>query len=175
MSDEFTERLVALVPRLRRYALVASKSGALADDLVQSACEKAWKKRHQFKDWASFDAWVFRILRNTWIDHARSTARLGEVVDISGIQEQLAGGGAETQESTTELNQTLRAIRDLPEEQRDVLVLVGLMEMSYREASEILGVPIGTVMSRLSRGRERLIDRLGIRSDDGRQSGRKTV
>jgi RNA polymerase sigma-70 factor (ECF subfamily) len=149
MPAAIGQELVALLPRLRRFALVLCRSQSLADDLVQGACERALAK---------FDAWMFRILRNHWIDHLRRMRTEGMMEDVS-MQTQLIGDAGEGPIlSRLVLSEVQRAIDNLPQEQQEVLVLVCAEDLSYREASEVLGVPIGTVMSRLARARKRLME-----------------
>ncbi|MBO1904324.1 RNA polymerase sigma factor [Microvirga sp. 3-52] len=152
------QELVALLPRLRRFALVLCRSQPLADDLVQGACERALANAGSWTPGTKFDAWMFRILRNYWIDHLRRMRTEGMMEDIS-MQTQLVGDAGEGPIlSRLVLSEVQRAIDSLPQEQREVLVLVCAEDLSYREAAEILDVPIGTVMSRLARARRRLME-----------------
>jgi RNA polymerase sigma-70 factor, ECF subfamily len=152
------QELVALLPRLRRFALVLCRSQPLADDLVQGACERALANAGSWTPGTKFDAWMFRILRNYWIDHLRRMRTEGMMEDIS-MQTQLVGDAGEGPIlSRLVLSEVQRAIDRLPQEQREVLVLVCAEDLSYREAAEILDVPIGTVMSRLARARRRLME-----------------
>jgi RNA polymerase sigma-70 factor, ECF subfamily len=152
------QELVALLPRLRRFALVLCRSQSLADDLVQGACERALANAGSWTPGTKFDAWMFRILRNYWIDHLRRMRTEGMMEDIS-MQTQLVGDAGEGPIlSRLVLSEVQRAIDNLPQEQQEVLVLVCAEDLSYREAAEVLGVPIGTVMSRLARARKRLME-----------------
>ena len=149
---------MALLPRLRRFALVLCRSQPLADDLVQGACERALANAGSWTPGTKFDAWMFRILRNYWIDHLRRMRTEGMMEDIS-MQTQLVGDAGEGPIlSRLVLSEVQCAIDRLPQEQREVLVLVCAEDLSYREAAEILDVPIGTVMSRLARARRRLME-----------------
>jgi RNA polymerase sigma-70 factor, ECF subfamily len=158
MPAAIGQELVALLPRLRRFALVLCRSQSLADDLVQGACERALANAGSWTPGTKFDAWMFRILRNYWIDHLRRMRTEGMMEDVS-MQTQLIGDAGEGPIlSRLVLSEVQRAIDNLPQEQQEVLVLVCAEDLSYREAAEVLGVPIGTVMSRLARARKRLME-----------------
>jgi RNA polymerase sigma-70 factor (ECF subfamily) len=158
MPAAIGQELVALLPRLRRFALVLCRSQPLADDLVQGACERALAHADSWTPGTRFDAWMFRILRNHWIDHLRRTKAEGMTEDVA-TQTQLIGDPGEGPIlSKLVLSEVQQAIESLPQEQREVLVLVCADDLSYREAAEVLHVPIGTVMSRLARARKRLVE-----------------
>jgi len=151
--------LVTLLPRLRRFALTLSRQPSLADDLVQIACERALAHAHQWSPGTRLDAWVFRILRNAWIDHARHRRADRLTDDVSEHEHKLVDEQSEDRIlDRLTLAEVQRAIAALPDEQREVLVLVCVEDLTYREAADILGVPIGTVMSRLARARRRIIE-----------------
>lgn len=153
--------LVPLLPRLRRYALALCKAGDIADDLVQIACEKALASPRQSRD-ISFEAWMFRILRNSWIDRLRRQRTRGEEIDIDEHSHVGAFDGTAIPENRLVLRKTVEAIGRLPQDQRELLLLVCVEEMSYREAAEVLDLPIGTVMSRLARARRKLAEDVGL-------------
>jgi RNA polymerase sigma-70 factor (ECF subfamily) len=158
MPAAIGQELVALLPRLRRFALVLRRSQPLADDLVQGACERALANAGSWTPGTRFDAWMFRILRNHWIDHLRRTRAEGMTEDIA-TQTQLVGDPGEGPIlSKLVLSEVQQAIDSLPQEQREVLVLVCAEDLSYREAADVLNVPIGTVMSRLARARKRRVE-----------------
>jgi RNA polymerase sigma-70 factor, ECF subfamily len=158
MPSAIGQELVALLPRLRRFALVLCRSQPLADDLVQGACERALAHADSWTPGTRFDAWMFRILRNHWIDHLRRTKAEGMTEDVA-TQTQLIGDPGEGPIlSKLVLSEVQQAIESLPQEQREVLVLVCADDLSYREAAEVLNVPIGTIMSRLARARKRLVE-----------------
>lgn len=158
MPAAIGQELVMLLPRLRRYALVLCRSPALADDLVQGACERALANASSWTPGTRFDAWVFRILRNHWIDHVRRLKVEGMTEDVAA-QKQLVGDlGERLVLGKLQLAEVQRAIESLPQEQREVLILVCIEDLAYREAAEILEVPVGTVMSRLARARKRLVE-----------------
>jgi RNA polymerase sigma-70 factor (ECF subfamily) len=151
--------LVALLPRLRRFALTLTRQPSLADDLVQIACERALAHSDQWSPGTRLDAWVFRILRNAWIDHVRHRRTDGLMDDVSDHEHKLVDGDSEDRIlNRLTLAEVQRAIAGLPDEQREVLILVCVEDLAYREAAEVLGVPIGTVMSRLARARRRIIE-----------------
>jgi RNA polymerase sigma-70 factor (ECF subfamily) len=151
--------LVALLPRLRRFALTLARQPSLADDLVQIACERALAHSDQWSPGTRLDAWVFRILRNAWIDHVRHRRTDGLMDDVSDHEHKLVDGDSEDRIlNRLTLAEVQRAITGLPDEQREVLILVCVEDLAYREAAEVLGVPIGTVMSRLARARRRIIE-----------------
>ena len=147
------QRLVDLIPRLRRYAraLVGERAGA--DDLVQDTLERAWTKLHLYRRGTDLRAWLFTIMHNL---HVNARIRTGRSPEIAGAPQADGGEAAPAQGGGLLLRDLERALGELPEEQRTVVLLVGLEGLSYRDAADVLGVPVGTVMSRLARGRERL-------------------
>jgi RNA polymerase sigma-70 factor (ECF subfamily) len=154
MGEEFQRLLAALVPRMRRFGLALTGSRADADDLVQMACERALQRGGQLRDQARLDAWLYGIMRNLWIDETRSRRvrrhdDLDAALDIAG-----ADGGAA--EGHVMLATVRHCLQSLTAEHRAVLILVCVDGLSYREAAEVLAIPIGTVMSRLSRARQDL-------------------
>lgn len=156
MTD-FAEQLVQLLPRLRRFAHALTRSPADADDLAQGAVERALAHQASWSPGTRLDSWLFRIAQNLWRDELRAHRRRAEPLD----EAQLPGeDGRETVERQIEAVEMLRSFELLPEEQRVVLVLVALDGMRYQEAADTLGVPVGTVMSRLARARGRLAARL---------------
>lgn len=163
MRDRFSDDLIALLPNLRRFALSLCRRADLADDLVQTTAERAFAARDRFDPATRLDAWLFRILRNAWIDHARRTRTQGVTVDIHDTPGAVVVDGVHHTETVLLLQKTEEAMADLPEDHREVIMLVCVEELSYREAAEIIGVPIGTVMSRLARARLALAAKLGIK------------
>jgi len=143
--------LVELIPRLRRYARALAGDRNTADDLVQDTLERAWSKLHLYRRGTDLRAWLFTVMHNVFVNQRRA-ARIS--VPLDEEMPELAQPVRET--DTLVLRDLDAAIRRLPPEQREVLLLVALEEMSYEEAADTLGVPIGTVMSRLSRAREKL-------------------
>ena len=142
--------IAAHIPRLRRYARALAGDNHRADDLVQDTLERALTKFHLWRHGSDLRAWMFAIMHNVFINQlkARRELALDDAVE-DGLQ-------SAPQSDPLELRDLDAALRRLPVEQREVLLLVGLEQLSYAEASQALDVPVGTVMSRLSRGRERL-------------------
>jgi RNA polymerase sigma-70 factor (ECF subfamily) len=157
-TEEIGEHLVALLPRLRRFARSLSRNQHDADDLVQSAVERAWRNLGQFKPGANLAAWMFGIMKNAWIDNRRAHTRRGEVAlpEDSGKHPAIA-----PEDSNVALWSISEAMHKLPEEQRLAIALVLVEGMSYKEAAAVLEVPIGTLTSRLARGRDALAAALG--------------
>ena len=163
MSDRFSDDLIALLPNLRRFALSLCRRSDVADDLVQITAERAFAARDRFDPTTRLDAWLFRILRNAWIDHARRVNTQGVTVDIADAPDAAVVDGVRDIEAVLTLRKAEAAMADLPEDQREVMMLVCVDELSYREAAEVIGVPIGTVMSRLARARLAVAAKMGIK------------
>lgn len=146
--------IVALIPRLRRFALGLTGRQVDADDLVQTALERALTRLDQFTPGTRLDSWLFRIVQTSWIDDRRRAARREDTMDAE-MMERLPGqhvpDHAHAQHLRDDLN---RALAELSEDQRALTVLVLVEGYSYQEAAEMEGVPVGTVMSRLSRARK---------------------
>ena len=152
MSVRFSDQLIAVLPRLRRFARGLSGSVADADDLVQAACERALARQHQFQEGTRFDSWMFRIVQTIWIDQVRARDVRKEDGDIA--EDRLGSDEpARRVEARLALNEVRRALDHLPPDQRAALLLVTVEGLSYKEAAEALQVPVGTIMSRLSRAR----------------------
>jgi len=153
MTSDIRGEMTSLLPRLRRFARGLCASQDEADDLVQGTCERALRSLDSFEAGTRLDSWMFRILRNLWIDQTRRTRM--EPLDDSDAD--LTGDdGARIAEARLELVDVRACILALPSEQREVLVLVCVEDMSYRDAANVLNIPVGTVMSRLSRARKAL-------------------
>jgi RNA polymerase sigma-70 factor, ECF subfamily len=163
MRDGFNEDLIALLPNLRRFALSLCRRGDLADDLVQITAERAFAARDRFDPTTRLDAWLFRILRNAWIDHARRMTTQGTQIALDDAPDARLVDGVRDVEAVLMLRKTEAAMAELPEDQREVMMLVCVDELTYKEAAEVIGVPIGTVMSRLARARLALTAKLGIK------------
>lgn len=153
MQDEFSQSLIALLPRLRRFAISLARNAEEADDLVQAACERALRGRSSWQEGTNFDAWMFRIVRNLWIDQIRARATRGKIDPVDAVTELPGEDGRDVMESRLTLGAVQSVLSGLSAEFRDVLTLVCMDGLSYRETAERLGIPIGTVMSRLSRAR----------------------
>ena len=151
--EEIGERIVELLPRLRRFARSLSRNQHDADDLVQSAVERAWRNLAQFKPGANLAGWMFGIMKNAWIDNLRSRGGAAKsrcrktAANIRRCRRSIRN---------TELWSVSEAMNKLPEEQRLAVALVLVEGLSYKEAAEVLEIPIGTLTSRLARGRTAL-------------------
>lgn len=157
MDSQFELDLVALVPRLRRFAYALTGSADEGDELVQDACERALRGAESFQAGTRMDSWMFRIIQNLWLDSRRRAVRRGTSVELELVQVSDAGLSAQRAEDRMTLARVRDQMATLPREQRVVLALVAIEGLSYSETADILGVPIGTVMSRLSRARARLL------------------
>ncbi|WP_200342624.1 sigma-70 family RNA polymerase sigma factor [Rhodovibrio sodomensis] len=158
MSD-VRQQIVDLIPRLRRFACTLTGSRDAADDIVQTALERALTRLDQWQPDTHLDRWLMRIVHNVWIDEIRRNRRFVSVPEVSD-RHLGADPGDRLAEARVALSQTRVAIARLPALQRDVLALVCVDGRSYKEAAEILDVPVGTVMSRLARARKQLADML---------------
>ena len=159
MSDDIRREMVELLPRLRRFAYSLTGSMEEADDMVQTACVKALSRLDQFKPGTRLDSWMFRIIQTTWLDHVRSAPVQRTVLDPDALDQAVARDPIEERTmARAALEKVRQAMSGLPEDQRILLGLVVVDGLSYRQAAESLGIPIGTVMSRLSRARRRLAD-----------------
>ncbi|MCC6468160.1 MAG: RNA polymerase sigma factor [Alphaproteobacteria bacterium] len=170
MDALFRSQLVALLPRLRRFARGLTGNADRADDLVQAACERALARMEQWTPGTRLDSWLFRIVRTIWIDDLRARKVRDRAHEREDLSDQVFDG-----ERHIEARLTMEAVREavsqLPEEQRETLLLIGVEGVSYKEAADILDIPIGTVMSRLARARAglmRLMERRGRGGDDGK-------
>ena len=151
--------MLALVPRLRRFAVGLSGNAADGDDLCQAAIERALVNRGKWQEGTRLDSWMYTMMRNIWIDETRARQRRGQtfVSDEAGA----AVGADGAQESSVELGNVDRALSRLPDEQREAVLLVMVEGYSYKEAAEIVDCPVGTLNSRLVRGRDALLAVLG--------------
>ncbi len=152
--SNFARLLQNEIPRLRRYARALTRDAARADDLVQSCLVRAIAKEHLWEPGTDLRAWLFTILHNQYVNEIRRSVREGVSVAVEDVAPVLTVAPRAT--SCLQLRDLERAIRLLPEEQRQVILLVGLEGMRYEEVAAVLDIPIGTVRSRLSRGREML-------------------
>lgn len=159
MAD-ICKRIEEEIPRLRRYARALTRDINAADDLVQDCLARALGKVHLWQKGTDLRAWLFTILHNQYVNHVRRAVREGAAVGLSDTEPMLTT--APSQSKRLELRDLERAIARLPEEQRSVLLLVGLEGMRYEEVAAVLDVPVGTIRSRLSRGRETLRHLMGM-------------
>jgi RNA polymerase sigma-70 factor (ECF subfamily) len=143
--------LVALIPRLRRYARALVGDRATADDLVQDTLERAWSKLHLFRQGTDLRAWLFTVMHNVHVNRVRGAK------PTDPLEEQMPELAQRAVQGDALLMRDLeRAVVALPVAQREVLLLVALEDLSYEETARVLGIPIGTVMSRLARAREKV-------------------
>jgi len=160
---EIYRNIEAEIPRLRRYARALTRDAAATDDLVQDTLARALAKLHLWQEGTDLRAWLFTILHNQYVNQVRRAVREGTPVGLNDTEPPLTQ--APHQGKRLELRDLDRAIGKLPQDQRSVILLVGLEGMHYEDVAEVLGVPIGTVRSRLSRGRESLRRLMGIVPD----------
>jgi len=153
MSD-FNRLLEEQIPRLRRYARALTRNIERADDLVQDTLIHALTKQHLWQAGTNLRAWLFTLMHNQNINTARHSIRENQMIDVETMSNVLAATTDPT--ASRQLCELDRALNQLAQEQRQVILLVGLEEFSYVETAAILNVPVGTVRSRLSRGRDHL-------------------
>ena len=157
-DDAIRAELAGLLPRLRRFARVITRNVADADDLVQVAAEKALARAAQWRPGSRLDSWMFGIMKNAWIDEVRARRRRERVHAPEEAGYAVGDASAASREIALSVE---AAMARLPEEQRMAVALVLVEGLSYRDAAESLDVPIGTLTSRLARGREALQALLG--------------
>jgi len=153
MTADIVRTIEPLIPALRRYARALLRDVWDADDLVQDCLERAIGRWHQRRDDGNARAWMFTILHNLAMTRLRRVTRQPRMVPIELAEPESTRA---TQEEHLHCQDMLNALTHLPEEQRSVLLLVAVEDLSYTEAAKVLDIPVGTVMSRLSRGRDRL-------------------
>ena len=164
-SEAFENELTQLLPRLRRFAFSLSRNGADADDLAQATIERALRSREQWQPGTKLDSWLYRIMRNLWIDTARARTRRERHEAPEEEAQSVGEDPRESIEAALELKRAMNAMERLPDEQREVVALILIEGFGYREVSEMLDLPIGTVSSRLVRGRTALLEILGGSAD----------
>jgi RNA polymerase sigma-70 factor (ECF subfamily) len=151
--ESLADLIVGCIPHLRRYARALTRDREEADDLVQDTLERAWKHVHRWRGESDMRRWLFAILHNVHVNHLRRQRRAPPKAPLEDAVDTVALGSAEMSE---EVRSVGRAFQELPGDHREVLVLVAVEQLSYRQTAELLGIPIGTVMSRLSRARDGL-------------------
>lgn len=156
--DQLREQIVDLLPRLRRFARTLARDPHDADDLVQVAVERALARSEQLRPESRLSSWMFGIVRNAWIDETRTRVRRNRIFVAEALGENV---GDASRGSHSEALSVQDAMARLPDEQRIAVGLVLVEGLSYKEAAEIMGIPIGTLTSRLARGREALQTMLG--------------
>ena len=164
--------IVAEVPNLRRYAQALIGDPALADDMVQSCLDRALRKLHLWREGTNLRAWLITILRNTYVSHLRHVERHPEE-NPNAIDPEMAAATLPTQGQEMAIQDIGDALQRLRDDQREVVLLVALEELSYKETADVLGIPVGTVMSRLSRGRENLRRLMQGGGDDAKPALRR--
>jgi RNA polymerase sigma-70 factor, ECF subfamily len=163
---EFARLLEAQLPRLRRYARALTRAPSRADDLIQDTLVRALAKQHLYQDGTNLRAWLFTLMHNQHVNNARRNVREDNSLDVDTVAAHLVAVTDPT--ASRQLRELDEAIGKLAMEQRQVILLIGLEGMSYEEAAAILDVPIGTVRSRLSRGREALRRLMEMEEDEAK-------
>ena len=174
-SQSIHELIVTLLPRLRRFARNLTRNPHDADDVVQIAVERALTRLDQWQSGARLDSWVFKIVRNAWIDELRARGRRDKIFLVAEAGDNIGTDSMASETDLlsvqsamareTELLSVQSAMARLPEDQREAVSLVLVEGLPYREAAEVLDVPIGTLTSRLARGREALQALLGTEGE----------
>jgi RNA polymerase sigma-70 factor, ECF subfamily len=159
VSSDLRQALTAVLPRLRRFGLALTGSASDADDLVQNTCERALKHADQLRELIRLDAWLYGIMRNLWVDEMRHR-KVRRHDDIDAASDVIGEDGQATADGRIRLAAVRRAMSQLPTDHRVVLMLVCVDGLTYKEAADVLGIPVGTIMSRLSRARQDLHERL---------------
>ena len=159
MENDFSRLVEAEIPRLRRYARALTRDATRADDLVQSCLTRAVAKQHLWQYGTDLRPWLFTILHNQHVNDVRRSVREGITVELGEAPQLTVESNAVP---SLELRDRERAIGKLPAEQREVILLVGLEGIAYEEVAVVLDVPVGTVRSRLSRGRDQLRRLMGV-------------
>jgi RNA polymerase sigma-70 factor, ECF subfamily len=147
------ESIITYIPHLRRYARALTGDQTAAEDLVQDTLERAWTRMALWRPDSNIRAWLFTIMHNIYVNQIKAAASARRQRSDEGEVEELV---SPPQENRLELRDLSKALQRLPHEQREVVLLIGLEQLSYDETAKVLRIPIGTVMSRLSRGREQL-------------------
>lgn len=160
-SLSFEDQIAGLLPRLRRFAHALSRDPADADDLTQATIERALRAREQWQEGTKLDSWCFRIMRNLWIDTARANLRkmAREAPEDEGLD--VGEDPRAAMDAAVDLKRVMAAMGELPDEQREIVALILIEGLGYREVAELLDLPIGTVSSRLVRGRTALLAMVG--------------
>jgi RNA polymerase sigma-70 factor (ECF subfamily) len=166
--NDFARLLEEQIPRLRRYARALTRDVSRADDLVQSCLTRAIAKQHLWEPGTDLRAWLFTILHNQHVNDVRRSVREGNTVELAEAPQLTVQSNAVP---ALELRDLDRALGKLATEQREVILLVGLEGMAYEEVAAVLHIPVGTVRSRLSRGREQLRRLMGVEESAETEAG----
>lgn len=152
------EQMVALLPRLRRFARSLAGDSDRADDLVQMACERSLERLHQYRDGTRFDSWLYRIVYTQWVDRIRRQQRQSAHTETLRNRQEMSGTGDASPRRIVSFMDIKNALGHLPEENKAAIVLVAVEGYTYAEAASVLGVPVGTVASRVARARNMLAE-----------------
>jgi RNA polymerase sigma-70 factor (ECF subfamily) len=158
VTDSVRHQIVALLPRLRRFSYALTGDMDSADDLLQETCARALSRLDQWQPGTRLDSWMFRIAQNIWIDRVRANKVRGVVVDLDAARDMAGEDGRQVTEGRLALGKVAKGIAQLPPDQKVLIALICVDGLSYKEAAEVLDVPIGTVMSRLARARRALFE-----------------
>ena len=161
VADNARSQMIALLPRMRRFAYSLTGDRDQADDLVQDTCTRALANLDKWQDGTRLDSWMFRIAQNLWFDRLRSKRVKGETVDVDLVHELSGVDGRDVVEARSALASVMSAMNELADDQRILVTLVCVEGLSYKEAAAVVGAPIGTVMSRLARARKALAESIG--------------
>jgi RNA polymerase sigma-70 factor (ECF subfamily) len=153
---DIRQDLIGLMPRLRRFAYALVGDHQRGDDLVQEAFARAFAHLDQFQAGTRLDSWMYKILRNVWLNQERAVRARGAVVDLDCTMEIVGVDGRDIVETRLTLKQVLRGLAKLPSDQRELIVLICVEGLSFKDAAAILDIPLGTATSRLARGRRAL-------------------
>ena len=160
-APSFEDNVVALLPRLRRFAHALCRNSADADDLTQAAVERAMRSKGQWALGTRLDSWLYRIMRNLWIDTVRARTRRSKVETPAEEAGEIGEDPRAAMDAALDLQRMMLAMQRLPQEQREVVALILIEGFGYAETAELLGIPVGTVSSRLARGRTALLELVG--------------
>lgn len=158
VAHDIRHDLVELLPRMRRFAYALTSDPTRADDLVQEGYMRAFAHLHQFQPGTRLASWMYRIIHNVWLNQRRASRMRDAVVDFDARPEPVGDDGRTVVESRLTLTRVLEALSRLPREQQVVIALISIEGLSYQEAADVLDVPLGTVTSRLARGRRALYE-----------------
>ena len=158
VTDDFREQMIAILPRLAGFAYSLTGNADQRDDLVQETCVRALAHKDQWQPGTRLDSWMFRIAQNLWFDWKRAAKFRGESVEIEAAENRVGSDGHSVMDSRLALGEVLRGLDQLSPEHRVLIGLVCVDGLTYQEAAGVLGLPVGTVMSRLARARLALHD-----------------
>jgi RNA polymerase sigma-70 factor (ECF subfamily) len=174
VTDELRHRIVELLPRLRRFVRVLTGDNDGGDDIVQESVARALSRLDQWQPGTRLDSWMFRIAQTIWLDRLRAQKVRGEAIDIDAMGDLPGEDGRNVAEHRLTLNKVSEGIARLSAEQQMLIALIVVDGLSYKEAAEILDIPIGTVMSRLARARLSLYEFAdGTHSDESGKKGER--